>query len=209
MTFFYRYRNIWYGLTVLFILLIGRMCWMRSLFMAFLFWNVFLAVIPLYLSYRVQLAATKWKAGLLAALWLLFFPNSAYLFTDIIHLHHTHHLIYWLDLVILFLGGLYGVVIGILSLKNMEQWYGRLVTPRLKTAITFALFLLCGYGIYLGRVERWNSWDVIAQPYDLLSAMCYHTRHPFRSREVWGMTLVFAASMQMVYMLFTGRKRLW
>jgi uncharacterized membrane protein len=31
-----------------------------------------------------------------------------------------------------------------------------------------ALLLLCGIGIYLGRVLRWNTWDVILHPVALM-----------------------------------------
>jgi hypothetical protein len=32
-----------------------------------------------------------------------------------------------------------------------------------------AVLLLTGFGVYLGRFERWNSWDLVARPRGLLA----------------------------------------
>jgi uncharacterized membrane protein len=56
----------------------------------FLIWNLFLAWIPLWLAsvaYYGHLRQTR-RNGLLLAigfLWLLFFPNSPYMWTDLVH----------------------------------------------------------------------------------------------------------------------------
>ena len=110
-------------------------------------------------------------------------------------------MLYWLDVVILFLAGIYGIVIGLLSLKQMEGWYGKYVSNNVRHIITFVLLISCGYGIYLGRVERWNSWDIVAQPTDLLMSIFDHSRHPFRNREVWMMSVLFGAGLWVLYQL--------
>lgn len=204
MSFFQKHKNIWYSITLLITLIAGRMVFTHSLHFAFLFWNLLLAVVPLYLSHRTLKSSKPLVAWLSAMAWLLFFPNAAYLLTDIVHLKASAHLIYWLDMVILYLAGIYGLFISMYSLKEMESWYGGFVSAKAKHIITFAVLLLSGYGIYLGRVERWNSWDVITQPMNLLTTMFHHSRHPFRNREVWMMSGVFGVGLLLLYYFFAG-----
>ena len=202
MGFLKQYKQLWPGIAALFLLVICRMAYTHTFRFAFLFWNFFLALLPLYFSHRVTGTSKPAANWTFALLWLLFFPNAAYLFTDIVHLRSGTHLLYWVDVVILFSSGIYGLVISMQSLREMEDWYGQFMSVKLKTGITCCLLLLCGYGIYLGRVERWNSWNVLTQPGDLFQAIRFHARHPFRSREVWYMTGVFAIGLQIIYSLF-------
>ena len=203
MSFLKQYKSLWPGIAALILLVVCRMGYTHSYRFAFLYWNFFLALLPLYFSHKVKHSLKPVATCAFAALWLLFFPNAAYLFTDIVHLKAGTRLMYWLDVIILFSSGIYGLVIAMYSLREMEAWYGQFVSARLKKGITCCLLLLCGYGIYLGRVERWNSWDILAQPGDLFQAMHFHARHPFRSRVAWYMTSVFAAGLQIIYSLFS------
>jgi uncharacterized membrane protein len=41
------------------------------------------------------------------------------------------------------------------------RWFG--------WAFVLIVIGLTGFGIYLGRVRRWNSWDLIISPIDLLT----------------------------------------
>jgi uncharacterized membrane protein len=202
-----QYRPIIYGLILLFVLLAIRMLWHGSLRFAFLIWNVFLAILPLVFAHCVtHCRRVGWKM-VYAALWLLFFPNCAYLITDIAHLHVRDDAAFWLDLVLLFGGGLYGIVLGLHSLRIMEGWYGRVLPSRLTPIATIFILLLSGYGIYLGRVERWNSWDIVVNTGDLLSAIAYEMRHPFRCIEVWALSLIFAAALGLSYLAFNRSLR--
>ncbi len=38
-----------------------------------------------------------------------------------------------------------------------------------QSAITLSLISLLAFGIYIGRFERWNSWDVVVRPGALLA----------------------------------------
>jgi uncharacterized membrane protein len=207
MSFFQKYRSVWYSIAFLCVLIAGRMIYTHTLQFSFLFWNLFLAIVPLYLSYRIHKGQKALGCTVTAFTWLLFFPNAAHLLTDIVHLRQSTHLIYWLDMIILYLAGIYGLFISMYSLREMEDWYGRYMPLNAKRLATFAILLLSGYGIYLGRVERWNSWDVVAQPIDLFTAMFHHSRHPFRNREVWAMSTVFGTGLLLLYYFFSGLLR--
>jgi uncharacterized membrane protein len=63
----------------------------------------------------------------------------------------------------------------------------------------FCVLALSGFGMYLGRFLRWNSWDVLANPgalgFDIADRLLNPTSHP---RTV-GTTILFAAFLTMCY----------
>ena len=198
------HRHLLLGASAIFLLILLRMRWTHTLHFSFLGWNIFLAVLPLLFSHLAIKARSKWSAAAWAGLWLLFFPNAAYLLTDLVHLQMRHTSLFWLDLAILFSAGVYGVLLGLISLRRMEALYTPLLRKGYVPLVSFALLMLCGYGMYLGRVERWNSWDLFTQPFALLRDVLYDVRHPFRSREAWGMTALFGSILSLFHL--AGRR---
>lgn len=117
--------------------------------------------------------------------WLLFFPNAPYLMTDLVHLRpFAENNLLWYDLAMFAAFALIGVALGCLSLLAMqevvatacrrffERVRGARPIARVLAAVTgwvFALSTLAAgsYGMYLGRVMRWNSWDALLNPDDL------------------------------------------
>src|SRR5579883_793794 len=95
--------------------------------------NLFLAWLPLvfalgvfYLHRRGE--RRSWRLGALAALWLLFFPNAPYIFTDLVHMPTVWWgSAFWVDLSVVLLVALTGFVVGFVSLYLMQ----RVVTERL------------------------------------------------------------------------------
>ena len=141
-----------------------------------LVWNLFLAWLPLWLALGLDWwtrsansANSKRLTGFgLGATWLLFFPNTFYLVTDLVHLNGRGKPHYWVDLVLVMIFALAGLVLGFLSLFIVQ----RLVSHRLGWAAGWGfvggIAVLNGFGVYAGRFLRWNSWDVIASPWALL-----------------------------------------
>ena len=178
-------------LTILSLLAI-RVLLHRQLHFGFLVWNIFLAVLPLFAA-RAAVRTKSIRTGiLLSAVWLLLFPNAAYLVTDIVHLRITPGSLFWLDLVLLFGAALLGMVLSIRSLYEIEIFWSRYLLPQWIPVLSAAALLASGYGIYLGRVERWNSWDALLQPLALLHDIFNDFRHPIRNREAWELTGLFA-----------------
>jgi uncharacterized membrane protein len=54
-------------------------------------------------------------------------------------------------------------------------------------------------GIYMGRYLRFNSWDVITNPFQLAGDIVYLGIHPVRNMEEWGMIVCFTVLMLLVY----------
>jgi uncharacterized membrane protein len=186
-------------------LLLIRMLIHSSFHFGFLVWNILLAYIPLAISHGIQKIEDPKRAYPYVMLWLLFYPNSAYLITDIVHLDVRTSPDFWLDLVILFGAAMIGMVIAVRSLARMEAWYSQYLSPLCSGAATIGVLMLSGYGIYLGRVERWNSWDILFSTGDLIGNVAYQFFHPFEYMEVWLLSTLFATALGMAY-LTLGRK---
>lgn len=187
-----------------------RVYFSHSTYYGFLLWNLFLAYLPFciscYLMYNQKrhrisqnyfFETVKW--WLLFAAWLLFFPNAPYIITDIIHLSYRHNVPLWYDAVLLFIAALTGLWIGFLSLLQMEGiWKQRF--PKINSHLfIITILLLCGFGIYLGRVMRFNSWDVLSNPLGLADVILKRLLMPWQYLRTWCVTLLFAAVLWACY----------
>lgn len=181
------------------VLIITRVACTGSLCFLFLLWNLFLAAIPLYMAGKLEYASSKTIGWAYAALWLLFFPNAMYIVTDLFHLKEQDDMPLWYDLLLLMSAALNGVIMGFISLFHVEKWMNGFMKKKYIPVVIFALLLLCGYGIYLGRYERWNSWDIVAQPFALLLNIKHHVTHPLRNRDTWAVSVSFGVWMYLLY----------
>ena len=181
------------------LLIIIRMVCSETLVFVFIPWNIFLAILPLYFSYKAIKAANNKLTFLYTALWLLFFPNAMYIVTDLFHLQVRKNVPLWYDLLVLFSAAINGVTLGFLSLYNIEKLLVQKVRAKHVAISIFAVFILCGYGIYLGRYLRWNSWDIVVQPFSLLSDIAYDLRHPLRNAESWSLSILYGVWLYLIY----------
>lgn len=142
-------------------------------------WNTFLAVIPLGLSlWLFRLPGRRrllWWVGV--AVFLAFLPNSPYVLTDIIHLvndiRHSHSI--WVITLVLFPVYLLVMAVGfeayVMSIINVGYYLERQGWKRWILPSELIIHALCAIGIYLGRFNRFNSWDILTQPDELVSSM--------------------------------------
>ena len=70
--------------------------------------------------------------------------------------------------------------------------------------LVLVVMWLSAFGIYIGRFLRFNSWDVIMNPFALAGEILDLVIHPLRNGFAWGMTLCYAIFMTLVY--FTIKK---
>ncbi len=186
------------------LVLIGARClYTETTRFLFLPWNLLLAGVPMVFAWLAVRARRKgsllvWVYG---AVWLLFLPNAPYLVTDLIHLGYSEDTPILFDATILFSCALCGLAMGFISLRWMQD----LVAKRWgeATGQVFSLFALslAGFGIYLGRYLRWNSWDVIANPTSLLNDILMRLAHPMVYWHTWAVSLVFALLLICAYWL--------
>jgi uncharacterized membrane protein len=167
---------------------------------SFLFWNLFLAWIPFCLTQLANRFSTTSKFWTFTTLffWLLFFPNSPYIITDLLHLKGYSQNILWFDSLLIFLYGGTGLLIGLNSLQTAQQTF-RLYLGRTKTWIVLcSTILLSGFGIYLGRYCRLNSWDLFHRPLWFFGRVIYQFENPLTFK----VTLTYGFVILCLYLIF-------
>ncbi|HEY2586460.1 MAG TPA: DUF1361 domain-containing protein [Tepidisphaeraceae bacterium] len=175
----------------------------------FLGFNLFLAWLPFLFAaamYWLHLRRDRSASdGLLVALgiaWLLFLPNAPYLWTDLVHVVIRRSVsVYWCDLVLGLTFGWNGMLLGLLSMLMVH----RVIRDRLGIACGWAAvcvaLALGSFSISIGRLERFNSWDVLTRPLALLAQTARIFHHPFTYSVHFAMAALFFAFLSMGYLL--------
>jgi uncharacterized membrane protein len=169
----------------------------------FLLWNLCLAYLPYLISSCLQ-KHPGWieedrKFVMVFTGWLLLLPNSFYILTDLFHLRRGVLVPQWFDLAMIFSFAWNGLLLGVLSLRQMEKIV--LVKWHLKNRWFFLapVIFLCALGIYIGRYLRYNSWDVLTNPFGLIADIYLLLRHPVDNRFDWGMITCFSVLLCLFY----------
>ncbi|MEM6613892.1 MAG: DUF1361 domain-containing protein [Cyanobacteria bacterium P01_C01_bin.72] len=135
-------------------------------------WNLFLAFIPLGISFylfRPQAIRNIWWWTFLL-IFIAFLPNAPYVLTDSIHIIELSQQNYprWAIMIILIPQYLVFITLGfeayVIALSKLQQYLQDLLSPRYITLIKAIAHSLCVVGVYIGRFERFNSWDFITRP---------------------------------------------
>ena len=168
-------------------------------------WNLFLATVPLICSRRLKkYKKFNIKAVLLLMGWLLFFPNAPYVITDLFHFQERPPIPYWFDLLIVMSGAWNGIALCFLSLMQVERFLKRFIKIQWVVPGIITLIVLCSYGMYLGRYKRYNSWDIVTEPGDIMHTMISHIAEPWDHLQAWAFTVLFAVLLSLIY--FTIKK---
>jgi uncharacterized membrane protein len=181
--------------------MIFRVFYTGHLLFAFLVWNLFLAFVPYAVSRQMTNAVmkSKWKFVLYAFVWLLFIPNSFYIITDLFHLDMNETVPLWYDLALLLSFAWSGILFGILSIRQMEKLFEKNFNKKFDLLFILPVMALNGFGIYIGRYLRFNSWDVLTNPLQLISDIIYLFIHPFRNRFDWSMIVCYTILLTLIY----------
>jgi uncharacterized membrane protein len=173
----------------------------------FLGWNLVLAWVPLLVS--VVIAArhapgrepTRLGTLALGAVWLAFFPNAPYLVTDLIHLRAHGFVLHLYDAMMVFAFAMTGLCIAFVSLwlhhRLVERRFGRAAGWLFVGAVAG----LSGFGVFLGRVPRWNSWDIVTRPGELFATLVVHAQDPLSHPRAIGVTLMMGTLFAIAYLM--------
>jgi uncharacterized membrane protein len=167
----------------------------------FLAWNIFLAALPLLLS-SLMVRSSIWIAALLFPCWLLLFPNAPYVLTDLFHLKPKSPVPLWFDLLLLLSSSGLSLHMGLTSMRQVHALVTRAFGKLAGWITVVGSMFATGFGIYLGRYLRWNSWDVLTHPFALASDIAGRLLHPLRHFEVYAITCGFGALLVLAYALF-------
>ena len=137
-------------------------------------WNMILAFVPIVVLYVFghYIDERTWARVAVFILWLLFYPNSVYIVTDLIYIDssafvhvaspyvpyvYLESLDAYVALLHIFIGAIIGLYTGLLGLN---VWYER-VPKKWRIPFLATVFTLSGTAVYIGRFLRYNSWDVL------------------------------------------------
>lgn len=175
--------------------LLNNLLWMS--------WNLFLALIPLAFSFWLfhSNRSRSWLWWLILCVFIAFLPNAPYVLTDVIHLvddiRHSHS-IWAITLLIIpqyllfFFMGFEAYVISLVNLGSylIKQGARRFIIP-----VEFFLHTLSAIGIYLGRFQRFNSWDIITNLDNLSSTIL----NDFAQKFPWLIIVITFAILAVSY----------
>ena len=185
------------------VLLAIRIVVSHRLSYAFLAWNLFLAYVPLIIANWVNRHETvvrkKTTLFLSISAWLLFLPNSFYILTDLFHLQNLPGSRPWFDLILILSFAWNGILFGIISIWKMEMLLKRTNGQLLSTLLIFAAMWLIAFGVYIGRFLRFNSWDIIFNPFPLFTQIIDMIINPYDYKTAWAMSLCFGCFIGILY----------
>lgn len=188
-------------------MMVARVLYTRTFEHAGIAWNLSLAWVPFALALVVYARARSGRSrpALLAlgGLWLLFFPNAPYIVTDLKHIGDTGRIPVLYDVLFLSAAAWTGLLLGLTSLYLMHAVARRLLGVVSAWALVVGVLAASSFGIYLGRVQRWNSWDVFVRPGALLGQIAngFHV-------EPLALTVLLTSFLLASYLVFYSFARL-
>ena len=178
----------------------------HSLDLTNLVWNLFLAWIPFVLALALYDGARRGASTTpllaLGGVWLVFLPNAPYIATDVI----------WLGALSepdalarpaprRGRGGL-GLVLGFLSLYLVQTVVAERLGRVAGWTVAIGALVLSGLGVYLGRYERWNSWEVVTEPGKIFGGLASGLPDPLAYPRPIALSAFFAVSCCAGYAVF-------
>jgi uncharacterized membrane protein len=184
-------------------LIMGRIAYTGMLTYVFLIWNIFLGALPYFITRTIAknpgLISSRIKFLLVFLLWLFWVPNSFYIITDLFHLGSTPTMPRWYDLALILSCAWNGLLLGVLSVRQMEKIFTA-YAPKISGWWFIApVMFLNAWGVYIGRFLRFNTWDILSNPFGLMAEILQMLVHPVENKYAWSMVLCYAALMGVMY----------
>ena len=171
----------------------------------YLLWNLALAWVPFVAALALDdVRSTPLRLQLpLLGLWLVFFPNAPYLVTDLIHINPDDHgAVSILGDAALVSVAPAGLALGFSSLMLVERAVLERFGGRLALAVSVLSLAAASLGIYLGRVVRLNSWDLLTRPRVVGGVLHQLVRDPLGHPIAVALTIALAVTLSVLYVRF-------
>lgn len=172
--------------------------------------NSFLAILAVLFGYFFIRTPNPTLKAIFGVLWLLFLPNTIYIFTDLQHIIEQWNkvtvgqgIVLVLQYIVLEMVGLFTFVLGFHPFERIINQFHALKRNKIRLIVGFNF--LIAFGMVLGRVERVNSWEVFTNPLNVLLS----TIHVLTSLQLIGLTVLFGLVCNFIYFLardFTFQK---
>ena len=166
-------------------------------------YNAFLAMIAVLSGFIFLWLENKYIKIIPGLVWILFLPNTLYIFTDLVHLMHqwnevdvSLHPVLLLQYLLFELVGVVTFLFGFLPFEQMVS-HVRFLKKK-KITVFIACNFLIAFGMVLGRVERINSWDIFFVPGKVFNSAL----RVVTSVDLLALTLLFGLLCNFVYFLF-------
>jgi uncharacterized membrane protein len=190
-------------------ILAGRVIRFERFSFIFLLWNLLLAWMPYLWSLWAASIQRRhpqdwWRLLIPGALWLLFFPNAPYLVTDFLHLRARPAVPLWYDLGLLAAFAWSGFFLAVASLHTMQTLVRRIFGSLMSWLFVLGVVGLSGLGVYLGRFQGWNSWDLLLSPRAVLADAVRPLLYPLSSAHTLSASGMFAALLLACYVMFVA-----
>lgn len=194
------------------VLLVGRALYSHNLAYTNLGWNLFLAWIPYLCSLAAALIDARfprywWLLLPPGVIWIIFFPNAPYIVTDFLHLRDRPRVPVWYDIGMLATFAWTGCFLAIASLRTMQIFVNKYLGWFISWLFALSVLSLGGLGIFLGRVSRWNSWDLFLHPKAILADVAGRVIDPAGNLQFFGFTLLYSAFLLVCYLTFISVRR--
>ena len=179
----------------------------------FLIWNLFLAWIPYWIALTLDLMTRLKKTPsvflmvFIVSMWLIFFPNAPYIITDLLHLRDRQIVPHWYDLMLIVSFAWTGLMLGYCSLFEVQRFLEQRFKAWLVWLITLGAIWLGGFGVYMGRFQRWNSWDAMTHPFAVVKQQAHVLANPFDYLNTLGMAIVLSGFLMIGYMTLDAMRR--
>jgi uncharacterized membrane protein len=170
-------------------------------------WNLLLALVPLVLSTLLfeDERTRGWFWWLGVGLFAAFLPNAPYALTDVIHLFERFDaepdLPVWATVLLVIEFSVYILVCFqayVLSLMSFVAYLQRHGLRCRSIAVELPVSAFCAVGIYLGRIQRLNSWNVVTAPRRVLHQTVHGLVH---SQPAQSIVVAFVVITMLYYIL--------
>ena len=94
-----------------------------------------------------------------------------------------------------------GLCYGFISLMDIEDFLERKFGAGVKTVtfLSISMIYLAAFGIYLGRFRRWNSWDLLGNPAELMHDIFDRFTDKGNNYRIFGFTILMGTLLNFMY----------
>jgi uncharacterized membrane protein len=106
----------------------------------------------------------------------------------------------WYELAVIFSFAWNGLILGVLSVRQVERLINKSSSQRSRLLFIYPIMFLNALGVYIGRYMRFNSWDILADPFQLFKDISDLAMHPLQYKYAWAMIVCFSFILTLIFL---------